>query len=178
MCILSRSAPLLFLYYLPPLFTKITAQHQHLFLLKPTPLSAGRLTKTEADHTVFFISFTHSLSLSLTYIHTYICRHIHQACTYVFSSSQVRARASLYRGFVHIFVKVVALRFVISVLHFIKYFALQRSETRETHHQSFPCLLIWHLRTLPDKISYRRIFSFSLSLSFYFLSYVTLIVIK
>lgn len=38
-------------------FTKITEQHQHLFLLKPTLSSAGRPTKTEADH-FLFLSFT------------------------------------------------------------------------------------------------------------------------
>lgn len=60
--------PSLFFIICFSFFTKITEQHQHLFLLKPTPSSAGRPTKTEAGH-FLFLSFIRMYASTQTHTH-------------------------------------------------------------------------------------------------------------
>lgn len=92
-------------------FTKITEQHQHLFLLKPTPSSAGRPTKTEAIH---FFSLIHS------HLHTH-GTHAHIRAEHTFAhkartSSRKCARARFSIAVSLTFGKMDALRFA-SLLH-------------------------------------------------------------
>lgn len=65
-------------------FTKITEQHQHLFLLKPTLSSAGRPTKTEADH-FLFLSFTRMHASNTCTQHTQTHTHTRIKYTYTLS---------------------------------------------------------------------------------------------
>lgn len=88
-------------------FTKITEQHQHLFLLKPTPSSAGRPTKTEAGH-FLFLSFIRMYAHRHTHVRSHTDTYTQTTYTYTLSEC---ARALFYRGFAYGFGKMDALRF-------------------------------------------------------------------
>lgn len=102
---------LLFVFF----FTKITEQHQHLFLLKSTPSSARRPTKTEADH-FLFLSFIRMYAHKHTYTHSHMhSTHIQSMYTPSRSHKCARARFSIAVSLT--FGKMDALRFA-PVLYF------------------------------------------------------------
>jgi len=104
------NSPFPFIYFF---FIKITEQHQHLFFLKPTPSSAGRPTKTEANHFLF-------LSFIRIYAHN-TRAHIYTNKAFIRTSSRsyrcVRARFSIAVSLT--FGKMDALRFVLLLHSFI-----------------------------------------------------------
>lgn len=129
--LLHSRVPPLFLLFVSFSFTKITEQHQHLFLLKPTLSSAGRPTKTEADH--FFFYFSHSFTYTHTqYTHLRTRTHVHththmytthKACIRTFSRFHKCARTRFPIAVSLKFGKIDALRFapLFNFVRFVKY---------------------------------------------------------